>query len=282
MLADAKHTVLPQKTKQKTVTGDVELDRLIFGPRAPGNTKFKNALRDLHQEVQGVTLQELFKGVRNASLTDGQKIPSDFDGTQMFKVIDEYRVEDIDVDKKKVRDQMLRLLLNSNLPMGLWGLMKKTSRTRLEYTAYILKSGQLAGIKRGGHLKVEPGNIPRADVVGVVHTHPAFSWEIAPPSSGDFAGVDWVKRPIQLVVESDSGRLWGQFKPRHSGLLGRIKGDKKFQRINLLGSIKDLVYRVISSGQQKMEQLELDRKKRQEFIRKADEARRKIFQPKNK
>jgi hypothetical protein len=65
-----------------------------------------------------------------------------------------------------------------------------------------------------------------AGAIGLVHSHPSMLTDVTPPSRGfgdnDYDDASLKATPIQLVVESDSGRLWGQFAGGYTILIGRL------------------------------------------------------------
>jgi hypothetical protein len=107
-------------------------------------------------------------------------------------------------------------------------VMAPTRRDRCERIAWILPDGRLGPPGAPGTTQQVPVPQMPSGAIGLVHSHPSMPTSIVPPShergDEDYDEDTFQTTPIQFVVESDSGRLWGQFPGGYTILMARLLG----------------------------------------------------------
>lgn len=202
----------------------------------------------------------LLQDVRNVDRSDGGTFDAAFDWLTPFMVggVTVFLPEKLD-QQGAARQRMLDLFAQTPLAQHLFAqLARPTQRDRLERSAWILATGELTPVQLGKNGTVEMSDLPtQGTVVGCVHTHPTTPTEIAPPSLDDYDRT-LLRYPWQFVVESARGRVWGQFPPNYTSLLGWIFGPNGvFQALDGADPLAGMVAKVITS--QTWEKLKYER-----------------------
>jgi hypothetical protein len=217
--------------------------------------------------VSAVSSKEILRDVKNVDRTDDKPFDNAFDWLTPFKVggtivlIPEKPSPNIETLRRK----MLQALGNSRLAQNVLRLAKETEQERRERAAWILENGELGPIQKGSLQKVEAAPMPQRNVVGFVHTHPTTPFELAPPSPGALDYDSSLRdNPIQFVAESAKGRVWAQYLPTHTSLLGRIIGPAgSFQPLSADDPLAKTIYKVISTDTWKKMEEEKAKKERE-------------------
>jgi hypothetical protein len=194
--------------------------------------------------------KEMLQGIRNVDRADGKPFDATFDWRTPFKVGGKWVLVPVtpSPDVEKTRQKMLRMLGGTQLAQEVLSKMASLTETdRAERAAWILEGGKLGPIRQGTVQKVDFGpEPPRA--VGAVHIHPSQATSLEPPSGpGSTSDYDATLKdaPLQFVVESASGRTWGQFPPDLTSLLGRIRSPGSFQPLVAEDPVAKLAYKVV-------------------------------------
>jgi len=195
--------------------------------------------------------KEMLKGIRNVDRADGKPFDATFDWLSPFEVGGKWVLNPVQPSQMvdKTRQQMLELLGGTRLAQEIFSkLSSQTQKDRAERAAWILGGGKLGPIRRGTVQMVDQGSTPTG-AVGLIHTHPSLPGSLEPPTGpgreGDYDST-LKKYPLQFVIESASGRIWGQFLPDLTSLLGRIQSPGSFQPLAATDPVAKLVYQVIS------------------------------------
>jgi hypothetical protein len=179
--------------------------------------------------VYGISGKSLLDGAANADRDDGKPIDARFDWLSPFETEKYVLVpEKLDPDAASARARACSLLSSSQLAIEIHArISEPTRRSRSERCAWILADGALGDVRDGRSAQsvTPPPRPPKA--VGIVHSHPTVPGFLSPPSHGgrgdeDYDDVSLVQDPIQLVVESNSGRLWQQFTRGRTSIIGRV------------------------------------------------------------
>lgn len=218
--------------------------------------------------VSAVSSKEIFKGVTNVDRTDDKPFDNSFDWLTPFKVGGTIVLipEKLSADVETLRQGMLQALGNPQLAQNIFlQLAKLTEQDRKERAAWILGSGELSPTAIGNIGKVETASKPKGNVVGYVHIHPTLFFELGPPSPGSLDYDSSLRdNPIQFVVESAKGRVWAQYLPTHTSLLGRILGPAgSFQPLDSADPLAKMIYKVIDTDVWRMGQDEKAKKERE-------------------
>ena len=194
--------------------------------------------------------KSLLDGAGNADRDDGKPIDARFDWLSPFETEKYVLVpEKLDADSASARSRACSLLSNSHLPIEIYArISEPTRRSRSERCAWILADGTLGEVRDGGNAQsvIPPPRPPKA--VGVVHSHPTVPSFLSPPSHGgrgdeDYDDVSLVQDPVQLVVESNSGRLWQQFTRGRTSIIGRVANGGVFFLVSEDDPVAAVAYR---------------------------------------
>jgi hypothetical protein len=200
--------------------------------------------------VKPASSKEMLTGIRNVDRADGKRFDATFDWRTPFEVGGKWALVPVtpSPDVVKIRQKMLSLLSGTQLAQEILSKMASLTETdRAERGAWILEGGKLGPVKPGSVDKVDPGSRPPG-AVGLVHTHASQSTSLEPPSGpGSTSDYDATLKdyPLQFVVESASGRTWGQFLPALTSLLGRIRPPGSFQPLVAEDPVAKLAYKIV-------------------------------------
>jgi hypothetical protein len=174
---------------------------------------------------------------------------------------------------------MLQLLTGTRLAQNLFEqLVRPTEQDRTERAAWILESGELGPVRLGQLQSVRVAARPQGTVVGYVHTHPCLPVFLNPPSAGagDSDYDSTLKEfPIQFVVESARGRVWGQFPPRHAALLGWVNAPRSFQPLADTEGLARKVYKIVPIDSWRLQQ---DQRAGEDLAREREQLRQRLLQ----
>ena len=176
----------------------------------------------------------------------GRPIPdlAQFDWMSEFQIAGQavLRPQALNASQQQLRSRMIGMLNTTSLGVQIVQLLvTPTVSTRNEHDAYIRQDGTLIGIHEGRGYGIDHHNPPAgSSPVGYVHTHPA-STQIRPPT----VGRDWlnsVRFPVQLMVESRPGRVWGLISPNLACVLGLVGRSGTFYQLNPSAPQAGIIY----------------------------------------
>ncbi len=152
----------------------------------------------------------------------------------------------------RLRSSMFSMFSSSRIGTQIWGELVLPTRAPVggdtrgrEHDSYIEAPGNLIdptrGDPRGIAHRPPPARSPTdPPIVGYVHTHPPSPQFLPPTLHRDW--LDSSVYPVQLMVESTPGRVWGLISPNFAFPMGLLRDSGELDALNATAPQARIIY----------------------------------------